>query len=228
LIGLCHNHSFSVDTNRNRLYPDGTNGYDYVYPDQGVWYEWYVLGVRKAVCGDFRSALFYHIPFLEINDVQADFERVDPTAAQEAFREPSGTARENSGFWQTVKELGATTHMFFGHCHRNLVNYEWQGVRWIFGLKTGTSYYHDADRIGGTLITIGQDRNVEVLFIYEVGLEVSERVMGLAEAYTTTRRRRPKVLYERGICGENSSAKSNVLNRNGLRQLSGRKDGKTR
>jgi hypothetical protein len=45
--------------------------------------------------------------------------------------------------------------MFFGHDHRNLLNYEWQGANLVSRLKTGLCSYWDADRIGGTLITIG-------------------------------------------------------------------------
>jgi 3',5'-cyclic AMP phosphodiesterase CpdA len=169
----------TVDTGRVRTMADGSEEYDYVYPDQSSWYEWFIRGENQTV-GDWKAALFYHIPLREINDVQADYERVDPAAAAEAFREASGPSKENSGFWQTVREAGVTTHMFFGHNHRNLVNYTWEGVTWVFGLKTGTSYYHDADRIGGTLITIGQDRHVDIQFIYEVGMGVSRRVKAFA------------------------------------------------
>jgi 3',5'-cyclic AMP phosphodiesterase CpdA len=164
-----------VDTNRVRTYPDASGIYDYVYPDQIEWYNWYIRGVSEALGARVPSCLFYHIPLLQTFDVWADYARVDPEAAADAFREPPLSPTEDTGFWDAVKEAGSTTHMFFGHNHRNLLNYKWGGVTWVFGLKTGTSAYHDNDRIGGTLITISGKGEVEVEFVHETGGAVMDR-----------------------------------------------------
>jgi hypothetical protein len=166
-----------IDTNRHRDYPDGSSGYDWVYPDQGMWLEWFTKGIRAQQGQDVKTALFYHIPLLEMRDVQADMGRVDPAGAAFAFREAIDPCVVNSSFWRKVKDIGATTHMFFGHDHRNLVNYKWQGVNWVYGLKTGSCSYYDRDRMGGTLITIGQDSQVAVDFIYETDIPPTARVL---------------------------------------------------
>jgi hypothetical protein len=166
----------TIDSGRYRDFPDGSSGYDYIYPDQGLWLEWFVNGTRAQQGRAVKNMLFYHIPLRELYDVKADMERTDPSGAAFAFREAICPSNENASFWQTVRDTGATTHMFFGHDHRNLLNYQWQGVNWVYGLKTGSCSYWDADRIGGTLITIGQDGQVAVDFVYETDIPITKRV----------------------------------------------------
>ena len=43
---------------------------------------------------------------------------------------------------------------FFGHCHNNNASILHEGIRWTFGLKTGTYDYHEKEKLGGTLITL--------------------------------------------------------------------------
>lgn len=38
---------------------------------------------------------------------------------------------------------------------------------WVYGLKTGPSFYHLDDRMGGTVITVEQNGNVNVRFVYK-------------------------------------------------------------
>jgi hypothetical protein len=149
---------------------------EFIYPDQGFWLEWFTNGIRAQQGRPVKTALFYHIPLREMLDVKADMEQNDPSGAAFAFREPVDASAVNASFWRKVKDIGATTHMFFGHDHRNLVNYRWQGVNWVYGLKTGTCSYWDRDRIGGTLITIGQDGQVTVDFVYETDVPPTDRV----------------------------------------------------
>jgi hypothetical protein len=166
----------TIDSNRYRDFADNSSGYDYIYPDQGMWLEWFTKGINAQQGKTVKNMLFYHIPLPEMSDVKADMEKVDPTGAAFAFRMGPSPSHENSEFWRKVKDLGATTHMYFGHDHRNLVNYNWQGVNWVYGLKTGLCSYWDADRIGGTLITIGQDGQVAVDFIYETDIPKLDHV----------------------------------------------------
>jgi hypothetical protein len=177
----------TIDSNRYRDYLSAPTDYDYVYPDQGVWFEWFINGLTREQGQKVKSMLFYHIPLPEINEVRADLKKVDPDAEKFAFRENSGCSGENGGFWEVVKNVGSTTHMFFGHDHRNLLDYVWGGVHWVYGLKTGPSSYHDDDRLGGTLITIGQDGMVDVQFVYQKYVEPSERIKKLFA------KKRPKV-----------------------------------
>jgi hypothetical protein len=183
-----------LDSGRYRDYSSTADGYDYIYPDQGKWYEWVVAGLQAQGTG--KNSLFYHIPLPEMKDVKADYEKVDPAGAADAFREQPDPSGQNSGFWDSVKSVGETTHMFVGHDHTNRVNYVWNGVHWVYGLKTGKCSYHDDDRIGGTLITIGQDANVTVDFVLETDVpevpEVREFLNRKANARPKIRVKRPR------------------------------------
>jgi 3',5'-cyclic AMP phosphodiesterase CpdA len=193
-----------LDSNQVRRYSPRLIWYDYIYPDQGTWYSWLIRGLSAYSGGPVKSLLFYHIPLPEIESVREDFTEKDPEGAAEAFREAPCCPWDNSGFWETVKEVGSTTHMFFGHDHVNLLNYNWEGVTWVYGLKTGRSYYHDEDRLGGTLITVGQDSSASVEFVYELGrrspLELESwlstrmsRLPRLAQAMNERNAKRPVV-----------------------------------
>jgi hypothetical protein len=143
-----------IDSNRYRGI-----GYDYIYPAQIAWYEWYIRGV-----GAVKSLAFFHIPLPEINDARKDMKRTDPAGAAIAFRQNPSPPSENTGMFQKMKDLDSTTHMFFGHDHVNRVDYKYQGIHFVYGLKTGPCSYYDADRQGTTLITIQDDLTVTVEF----------------------------------------------------------------
>jgi 3',5'-cyclic AMP phosphodiesterase CpdA len=154
-----------IDTNRYRDDPDGNSGYDYVYPDQISWYEWYIQKISAVQSKLVPSMLFYHIPLPEIFEVKAEMEQIDPDGAKDALRETPCPPSQNTGLFSKIVQLNSTTHMFFGHDHRNLLNYVYQGVHFVYGTKTGPSYYHDDDRLGGTLITVNQAGETKVDFI---------------------------------------------------------------
>lgn len=153
-----------IDTNRYRDY-SGYADYDYVYPDQIMWYEWYINSIRNYSQKFVKSLMFYHIPLPEINDVRAEMAKIDPEAEKDAFREEPTFPYENTGLFEKIVQLNSTTHMFFGHDHRNMLDYMYKGVHFVYGTKTGQSNYHDDDRMGGTLITVHQTGNVDVKFI---------------------------------------------------------------
>jgi 3',5'-cyclic AMP phosphodiesterase CpdA len=162
-----------IDTNRYRTYEDGKNGYDYIYPDQIAWYEWYIKGVSETVYGSYdpdggkvvKSLLFHHIPLPEIDDIRSEIEGADAPKAADAFREDPCPPLLNTGMFAKVTALKSTTHTFFGHDHVNMINYEYQGVYFVYGAKTGPCSYYDADRQGTTLITIKNDLSIGVEFL---------------------------------------------------------------
>jgi hypothetical protein len=183
-----------IDSGRNRDYSSTSSGYDYVYPDQGEWYNWLLSGLRNYTGGPVKTFMFLHIPLPEINDLRADFESKDPAGAAFAFRKDPDPSGQNSTFWATVRDSGSTTHIAFGHDHTNILNYTWQGVTWVYGLKTGSSHYHDDDRLGGTLHTIGQDGSVGIEFVYESATLTSAKWRRFMEEKTGQRvRDRPVV-----------------------------------
>jgi len=157
---------FFLDSNRYRKY-DGKRGYDYIYSNQADYYEWYINGVNSFTEKSVKNMLFYHIPVPEIDGIRAEIKEKYPAAVEKfAFREDPCPPKENSGFFDRVTELGAATHMFFGHDHVNLLSYEYRGVRFVYGLKTGPCSYYDKDRQGGTLITLRDNLEVTVDFMY--------------------------------------------------------------
>jgi hypothetical protein len=64
--------------------------------------------------------------------------------------------------FQKMKGLQSTTHIFFGHDHHNMLCYKYQGIYFVYGSKTGICAYHDADRVGTTLVTLKDDMSVSV------------------------------------------------------------------
>jgi len=147
-------------------------GYDSIHPEQIEWYEWYINGISDIRFGKGRtpdevvkSLMFFHIPLPEINDIRRHLKATDSALEQLAFLEDPCPPKENSGMFQKIKKLQSTTHIFNGHDHRNLLNYEWDGVHFVYGLKTGPQSYHDDERMGTTLITIKDDLSVDVEFL---------------------------------------------------------------
>jgi hypothetical protein len=53
----------------------------------------------------------------------------------------------------TAKECNVDG-VFCGHYHKNNTCIEYEGIKWVFGLKTGQYDYHIPGQFGGTLITL--------------------------------------------------------------------------
>lgn len=155
------------------LMDNGTD--EYFSEEQVEWYQWFVEGVSAARYGAYSpmddkvvpSMFFFHIPLPETYSLYEELNAANPALAAECFRESISGNILNYGMFDKMKELKSTTHLFFGHDHRNLLNSEYQGIRFIYCLKTGICNYHDKDRIGTTLVTIQDDAgkiNVTVEF----------------------------------------------------------------
>lgn len=147
---------------------------DYLRPDQVAWYEWYIKGLNKSVTGNeingsemstapVKTLAFFHIPLTETKQLREEWRLKDPDGERDGFREDPSSPR-NNGMFQKMKELGSTTHLFFGHEHLNRLYYQYEGIYFTYGLKTGFCGYHSKDRIGTTLITIKDDSSVTVEF----------------------------------------------------------------
>ena len=75
-----------------------------------------------------------------------------------------GKAYENMCYFKTDLQLlplmkqTNCTNVFFGHDHVNATSVEWEGIRFTYGLKTGTYDYFDYEGqlLGTLLIEIGQ------------------------------------------------------------------------
>ncbi|MDR1788230.1 MAG: metallophosphoesterase [Treponema sp.] len=157
-----------IDSNKHRY----ILGYDCIYPQQIAWYEWYIEGISAArraqdpAAAVVKSLAFFHIPLPEIDDARRQLKAEDPAGERFAFRENPTPPKVNSGMFQKMKALQSTTHIFNGHDHVNVLDYVYQGIHFVYGLKTGPNGYHDEDRMGTTLITINNDLSVQVYFNY--------------------------------------------------------------
>ena len=70
-------------------------------------------------------------------------------------------ADTSNGFLDTLKECNVDG-FFVGHCHKINTCISYEGIRWVYGLKTGQYDYHNVGQLGGTLITLdGEDFEVQ-------------------------------------------------------------------
>lgn len=153
-----------MDSNSRRKYESGYD-YDIIYYDQIKWYEWVVENQRGV-----PSMLFFHIPLPEFKDAETALKEgsISSDLAFGDNREDVFCAPVNTGFFDVIKALNSTTHIFCGHDHINNSSIEYEGVRLTYCLKTGPSSYSDSDREGATLITIKDETNeVVVEHIYD-------------------------------------------------------------
>lgn len=80
--------------------------------------------------------------------------------------DPQGRVGDNEAFLEFFKAAGGNG-IFVGHYHKNCTSIQSGGVRYTFGLKTGVYDYHNADMLGGTLITLdGADNGFTVKHLY--------------------------------------------------------------
>ncbi len=61
------------------------------------------------------------------------------------------------GFMDTVKECNVQA-VFVGHFHSVNTCITYEGVKWVMGLKTGQYDYHNPGQLGGTLITLENEK----------------------------------------------------------------------
>ncbi|MBN2851156.1 MAG: metallophosphoesterase [Clostridia bacterium] len=144
-----------MDSNTNRVYEDGKD-YDYIYDNQISWYEWVVKGQPEV-----PSMLFFHIPLPEFKQAVSQWENgeIDRSSGFGENHEDVFCAPVNTGFFDKIKTLDSTTHMFNGHDHINSLSVLFEGIRMTYGLKTGPCSYSEKEMQGATLITIKDGTN---------------------------------------------------------------------
>ena len=136
-----------------------------IYPDQLD-----LIAQNAAAYGDVPGFMAFHIPtecFAQaekakgyIADAHVDYTiGVDVAAKDGDF----GACYERYGVLKTDRDFMAFLHdnridgVFVGHCHRINTCITYEGVKLVFGLKTGQYDYHQAGSLGGTLVTLGGD-----------------------------------------------------------------------
>lgn len=132
-------------------------------PDQVAW----LRRAGRAVEENAPGLLAFHIPV-------EGFRRADYAAGYAADDRPNFyigvdvPARNGDfGFHQEAVKYIPTDEafdaalsecridgVFVGHCHRIATSVRHEGVRWVFGLKTGQYDYHMEGQLGGTVVTL--------------------------------------------------------------------------
>ncbi len=136
---------------------------------QKQWYRAAGLRVNKAAGKTVPSFLGYHIPTQEVllaaqnagYQSGADSANIKYTIGVDNVAQPGDSGykgdlfegiHQSEGLLAIMQEIG-TDGAFFGHAHLNSTSVLYEGIRWTFGLKTGT-YDKSPTILGGTLITL--------------------------------------------------------------------------
>ena len=165
-----------MDSNRYYFgFSDGFYmGYDFFKPNQIQWYS-DLVDYTKAQNGGHLvdSLMFYHIPLPEVRDAWEEATK-NPSAnlnGGELGEEPCNPDH-NSGFFDVIAEKGSTKGMYFGHDHINNFLVKYQGVDFGYGIKaTDRVYYTDA-MLGGRVITIKNNHDLQYQDIAHTYAEV--------------------------------------------------------
>ena len=139
------------------------------------WYSDCISELKAAGCSD--TTLITHIPInAYLEAAKAAFKNAVPDKSVSlsdsygteiwnsgyedsygVFHEPISAYPEDEGAFKLIKKLGSTKNIICGHNHINnwVVNYN--GVRFIFGTKTGIGSYYEPEINGGTAVFIGEN-----------------------------------------------------------------------
>ena len=144
-------------------------------PKQLDWYRDRVAELEAAGCHD--STLIIHIPIhAYFKAAQAAFKKTGPdktvtlensygteiwNAGYEdsygVWHEPISAYPEDEGAFDLIVKLGSTKTILCGHDHVNNWVVTYNGVRFIFGTKTGIGSYWEPKINGGTVLTVDQN-----------------------------------------------------------------------
>lgn len=152
--------------------------YAKLIPEQLDWYREQVKQLKQL--GYNESMLMMHIPIhayvqafaaafnndFDLNDVRNNHPEIFATEAcwKDGYKESTGVYLEDAGCYpfddgvfEVVKEMDHTRYIVSGHEHRNTFMIPYQGVKFIYSLKTGPSAYWQPDINGGTVIRISSN-----------------------------------------------------------------------
>jgi len=174
---------YIFDSNRYR-YQIGSYGYDCIHNDQIDWYE---RCSRHSLDNEIvtqspnqsHSLAFFHIPFEEFNDRYKDiaahsgkvaFVKDEDETTLDTQREGVSSPKEHTNLYEKMIQLDTTEGVFVGHDHINnsaIQVYNNDGckagdeqIMLSFGLKGTDTVYADDDLIGGQMITVKGEREI--------------------------------------------------------------------
>lgn len=146
-----------------------------LYDEQLPWYEGVVNDLKDNGCNE--TTIISHIPIYayrtaydaawnkEYDPADVSFEMSKTGVCwNEGYKNCFGTNLEgicsyehDEGMFDLIKKLGSTKLYICGHDHINCSLIEYEGVKLMYGLKTGRGCYYKAPYNGGTVVKIGSD-----------------------------------------------------------------------
>ena len=178
-------HALIMMDTHGKIYGVAENGH--TYSEYGELTEkqlaWYGRACDElAAMGVKESTFFCHIPCYTYKEAFAaafksgiDPLSVDPRDGMqtgvwnEGYEDSFGvnfagisSNPHDNGFFGLVLEKGNTKTLICGHNHENDFSIGYQGVRFVFALKTGCGFSWNEDLSGGTVIEIGSDSHASV------------------------------------------------------------------
>lgn len=142
--------------------------YDIIHDDQVSWYKDVVTSTATTVGHVVPSLTFMHIPFKEFNDAWAQYDYAKyttkipgaPTNYDSWAMLDTGVASPDAdcGTYEAMLELGSTKGVVVAHDHTNASDWNYNGIRLIYGIKTGHGLYHDERMMGASYYTLGIDQ----------------------------------------------------------------------
>lgn len=150
-----------MDSNRETLI-NVKKEYGSFTPSQVTWYSWICDGLKNN--GYENSMMFFHIPFPEYLDAYEYWEDCNFDSSIGSGKKGEGVcaAPYNPRMFNKIKEKQLTTHVFVGHDHVNNFSITYEGVQLSYGMKSSRQFYSDNEMIGGTLITINSNKQVNI------------------------------------------------------------------
>ena len=160
---------FMMDTHGSADFTleDGTviDGYDHLWENQLLWYEWAVNGIEELAGHPVESTAIMHIPVFEYIEAWDMVSITNPDGTSKlnpAYSDIASGGRGeaccpspvNNGFLDLCKELGSTKTIIAGHDHVNDFVVEYEGITLAYAVKTGFGCYYDPEMIGGTTVEI--------------------------------------------------------------------------
>lgn len=168
-----------MDTHDRVYYKENDCGinqaWGYLTTEQLSWYKEQISQLKEIGCND--TTLITHIPInAYLSAAKAAFKnpvpdksiKLEDTYSSDIWNEgyedsygvlhePISAYPEDEGAFDIICQLGSTKNIICGHNHVNnwVVNYN--GVRFIFGTKTGCGSYWEPEINGGTVISINEN-----------------------------------------------------------------------
>ncbi len=157
-------------------------------PAQRQWLRNTGLQINAAAGKTVPSFLGYHIPTDEplLGAIAAGYQSGEDSAdiiytiGVDNVAQPGDSGYKGDAFngygdaelLPILKEIG-TDGVYLGHVHLISTSVMYEGIRWTFGLKTGT-YDESPEILGGTLITVKADNSFTVAQTQTTAKEIAE------------------------------------------------------